>query len=51
MGNNIKTKVGQRIKKLRTKRKLSQEDLALEINMNRVYLNSVENGRRNISIV
>lgn len=48
---NIKHKIGCRIRELRLQRKLSQEDLALNIEMDRTYLNSVENGRRNISIV
>ena len=48
---NVKVKIGNRIRFLRLQRKLSQEELALTIEMDRTYLNSVENGRRNISIV
>ena len=44
-------KVGLRIKELRKSEKLTQEDLALKANIDRTYINSVENGRRNISII
>jgi transcriptional regulator with XRE-family HTH domain len=47
----IKMKVGQRIKELRNKTGLSQEKFALEIEMDRTYLASVESGKRNVSIV
>ncbi len=38
------------MKELRQERGLSQEALALEATLDRTYINSVENGRRNISI-
>ncbi len=41
---------GGRVKELRTKLNLSQEKFALQIDMDRTYFASVENGRRNISI-
>lgn len=47
---NIKTKIGLRIKELRANRKISQEKLAELADLDRTYINSVENGRRNISI-
>ena len=47
----IKKAIGQRIKELRTKIGISQEELALRADLDRTYINSVENGRRNISIV
>ena len=47
----IKKIVGLRIKELRNKLNLSQEKFALEIDMDRTYLASVESGKRNISIV
>jgi len=47
----IKKKVGFRIKELRNELGLSQEKFALEIEMDRTYLASVESGKRNISIV
>ena len=47
---NIKIKIGLRIKELRQIEGLSQEKLAGEADLDRTYINSVENGRRNISI-
>lgn len=47
----IKEKIGSKIKQLRLKNKLSQEKLALLSNLDRTYIASVENGKRNISIV
>ena len=46
-----KEKIGSKIKELRLKNKLSQEKLALLSNLDRTYIASVENGKRNISIV
>lgn len=47
----IKQKVGSRIRELRTAAGLSQEKLALAADIDRTYIASVENGKRNISIV
>lgn len=47
----IRKLVGMRIKELRKRRQLSQEDLAGLAQLDRTYINSVENGRRNISII
>ncbi|MEE0681013.1 MAG: helix-turn-helix domain-containing protein [Candidatus Gastranaerophilaceae bacterium] len=41
---------GNRIRELRVQANLSQEKFALQINMDRTYLASVEGGKRNISI-
>lgn len=49
--SNIKIEIGQRIKQLRLETGLSQEKFALSIGMDRTYFASVENGKRNISIV
>lgn len=38
---------GMRVKYLRSQRKMSQEDLALEINVSKNYLSDIECGRRN----
>jgi len=48
---DIKAKIGKRIKALRSERKYSQEELAGRAGVDRTYINSVEHGRRNISIV
>lgn len=47
----IKSKIGLRIKQLRKDKGVSQEALALLADLDRTYINSVENGKRNISIV
>ena len=46
----VKESFGQRIKKLRNAKGISQEKFALSIDMDRTYYASVENGKRNISI-
>ena len=43
--------LGKRIRELREKTGLSQEKFSLKINMDRTYYSSVENGKRNISIL
>ena len=46
----ITTKIGERIKELRSRLGISQEALAHLADLDRTYVNSVENGKRNISI-
>ena len=46
----IEEKIAMRIKQLRTEQKLTQEELAWRANVDRTYMNHVENARRNISI-
>ncbi|MFA6397984.1 MAG: helix-turn-helix transcriptional regulator [Candidatus Paceibacterota bacterium] len=40
-------KMGENLRKLRLKNKLSQGDLAKMINVNRAYISNIENGRMN----
>ncbi len=47
----IKTKLGQRLKELRQKTSLSQEDFANSIDMDRTYYASIESGKRNVSLI
>lgn len=47
----IKSKIGLRIKEIRNEKGVSQETLAHLAELDRTYVNSVENGKRNISIV
>ncbi len=47
---DIKTKIGLRIKELRTEKDITQEGLAWKAEINRTFMNHVENGRKNISI-
>ena len=46
----IQTKIGLRIKSLREKEKLNQEQLAWQAGVDRTYMNYVENGKRNITV-
>ncbi len=46
----IKEKVGQRIKELRKKQGLSQEEFAFKCELDRTYITSLERGKRNISL-
>lgn len=48
---DIKTKIGKRIRNLRSSKKISQESLANIAEIDRTYMTSVENGKRNISII
>ena len=48
---DIREKIGKRIRELRQAKGLSQEAFALEIGLDRTYIASVENGKRNISII
>ena len=48
---DIKILVGKRVKELRNKLGISQEELANLAELDRTYITSVECGRRNISIV
>jgi transcriptional regulator with XRE-family HTH domain len=47
---DIKVKIGLRIKELRTEKDLTQEGIAWKSEVDRTFMNHVENGRRNISI-
>lgn len=48
---DIRAKVGARVKELRLGLKLTQEKLAFKAEVDKTYLNEVENGKRNISLV
>ena len=47
---DINKQLGMRIKYLRSLKKWSQEDLALEANVNKNYLSDLERGERNPTI-
>lgn len=47
----IEEKVGNRIKELRSKLGISQEELAFRSGVHRTYIASLEMGKRNVSIV
>jgi transcriptional regulator with XRE-family HTH domain len=46
----IKTKIGLRIKELRTEKELTQEAVAWKAEVDRTFMNHVENGKRNVSV-
>lgn len=48
---DIRAKVGQRIRVLRQERELTQEKLAEKADVDKTYLNEVENGKRNVSVI
>lgn len=47
---DIQKKFGKRVKELRNEKKISQEALAFDADVERAYVSHLENGRRNISI-
>lgn len=49
--NKSLVKIGNNIKKIRKKEKLSQEELAFKTGLHRTYIGSVERGEKNITIL
>jgi transcriptional regulator with XRE-family HTH domain len=49
--SDIRLRVGTRIKELRNNLKISQEQLSFKADLDRTYINSVEAGKRNISVI
>ena len=47
---SMQTKLGNKLKKLRAERGLSQEQFAHAIDMDRSYYASIETGRRNVTL-
>lgn len=47
---DMKTKIGLRIKELRTDQNLTQEEVAWKAEVDRTFMNHVENGKRNVSV-
>lgn len=48
---DIRAKVGARIRELRKELNLTQESLAFKAEVDKTYLNEVENGKRNVSVI
>ena len=47
---DIKMKLGTRLRELRKVKGLSQEKFSFECNLDRTYIASIEQGKRNVSI-
>lgn len=47
----LQKKFGVRVRQLRTKLNLSQEDLAFSANLDRTYISGIERGERNVSLI
>lgn len=47
---DIRVKIGKRLRELRTKRELSQEKFSFICELDRTYIASIEQGKRNVSI-
>ena len=50
MPKKLLTSIGQAIRQVREDRQISQETLAAAAGLDRSYVSSVENGKRNVSI-
>lgn len=48
---DIRARVGSRIRELRKELQLTQEALAFKAEVDKTYLNEVENGKRNVSVI
>lgn len=42
--------IGERIRYFRTQKKMSQEDLGFEVNLNRAHISNIENGRYSLTL-
>lgn len=47
----ILSKFGAKLKELRVKKKMSQEELGFITNLDRTYVSGIERGKRNISLI
>lgn len=48
--SDIRKLLGLRIKEIRQRKKMSQEDLSFESELHRTYISDIERGTRNVSI-
>ena len=48
--NRIEIRFGQRVKEIRLKQNISQEELAFRCGLSKNYISDVERGTRNISL-
>ena len=45
--DKISAKLGQNMKRIRAKKKMSQGDIARALDVHRAYISGIENGKRN----
>lgn len=48
---DIRQKIGNKIKRVRESKGISQKDLAYEADLDRSYIASIETGKRNVSLI
>lgn len=46
----ISKKLGQNIKRIRLRHKMTQRDICRRLNMDRSYMSAIESGKKNITI-
>ena len=46
----ISKKLGANIKKIRTKKRMSQGDICRKLDMDRSYMSAIESGKKNVTI-
>ncbi len=47
---DIRSKIGIRLKELRNEKGLSQEKFSFDCELDRTYISSIEQGKRNVSV-
>jgi len=47
----ISQKLGENIKKIRTRKGMSQGDICRALDMDRGYMSAIENGKKNVTIM
>lgn len=45
--NEISSKLGRNLKRIRTKKKMSQGDIARALDVHKAYISGIESGKRN----
>lgn len=51
MGAAILSEFGEKVRKLRKERNMSQEDLSYKCHLHRTYIGMIERGEKNITLV